>query len=59
MSHTRAAIGRRYARRRRCPEERRRKLNALRLKWHPDKHEVLREMATVHAPNPNPNPNAP
>ena len=26
--------------------ERRRKLNALRLKWHPDKHEVLREMAT-------------
>ena len=25
--------------------ERRKKLNALRLKWHPDKHEVLREMA--------------
>ena len=25
--------------------ERRRKLNALRLKWHPDKHEVLGEMA--------------
>ena len=25
--------------------ERRRKLNALRLKWHPDKHAVLGEMA--------------
>ena len=25
--------------------ERRRKLNALRLKWHPDKHDVLKEMA--------------
>ena len=26
-------------------DERRKKLKALRLKWHPDKHEVLREMA--------------
>ena len=25
--------------------DRRKKLNALRLKWHPDKHEMLREMA--------------
>ena len=25
--------------------ERRKKINALRLKWHPDKHEVLGEMA--------------
>ena len=27
--------------------ERRRKLNALRLKWHPDKHAVLGEMAAL------------
>jgi len=27
------------------PDERRKKLRQLRLKWHPDKHEVLKEMA--------------
>ena len=47
MTRTRAAIETAVREAAALPEaERRKKLNALRLKWHPDKHEVLREMAT-------------
>ena len=47
MTHTRAAIEAAVREASRLPEpERRKKLGQLRLKWHPDKHEVLKEMAT-------------
>ena len=49
MTHTRtrAAIETAVREAAKLPEpERRRKLGQLRLKWHPDKHEVLKEMAT-------------
>ena len=47
LANTRAAIEKAVAEAAKLPESQRsKKLNALRLKWHPDKHEHLREMAT-------------
>ena len=46
MANTRAAIEKAVAEAAKLPESQRsKKLNALRLKWHPDKHDVLKEMA--------------
>ena len=47
LANTRAAIEKAVAEAAKLPESQRsKKLNALALKWHPDKHEHLREMAT-------------
>ena len=62
LSKTKVAIEEAVREASKLPEEqRRKKLNALRLKWHPDKHEMLREIAgevrshvpmhTSHAPH--------
>ena len=46
LGHTRDAIEKAVKEAAALPaEERRKKIRALRLKWHPDKHEVLKEMA--------------
>lgn len=47
LGNTRAAIERAVKEAAELPdEERKKKLRALRLKWHPDKHDVLKDMAT-------------
>lgn len=46
LEHTREAIEKAVREAATLPEsERRKKLNALRLQWHPDKHHVLKDMA--------------
>ena len=46
LSHTRIAIEEAVKEAAKLPEEeRKKKIRALRLKWHPDKHDVLKEMA--------------
>lgn len=46
LSRTKQAIEQAVRDASQLPEaQRKKKLNALRLKWHPDKHEILREIA--------------